>query len=198
MTRTFRRTRVAALALAVAAVLALPACHGGKRPPALAGTPSGAGTTAETAPTTPEQPVDQGPDVRAVGGEGATGSDIRSGDASLAGSEGSPLADIRFELDSSALTEAARGTLEKHALWLQSHRSARVTVEGHCDERGTVEYNLALGEQRARATRDYLVSLGVSAERLKAVSYGKERPLDPAQTEEAFAKNRRAHFAVAG
>ena len=103
---------------------------------------------------------------------------------------------IRFDLDSSTLSEAARGTLEKHALWLQSHREARVTVEGHCDERGTVEYNLALGDQRARTTRDYLVSLGVSGERLKAVSYGKERPLDPAQTEEAFARNRRAHFAV--
>jgi len=198
MTRSLRRSRVTALALAAAAVLSLAACGGGKRPPALAGTPNGAGRTAETAPP-PAQPVDQGPDVRALGSEGATGSDIRSSaDASRAGSEGGPLADIRFELDSSTLSEAARGTLEKHALWLQSHRNARVTVEGHCDERGTVEYNLALGEQRARATRDYLVSLGVSAERLKTVSYGKERPLDPAQSEEAFAKNRRAHFAVGG
>ncbi|HVO12000.1 MAG TPA: peptidoglycan-associated lipoprotein Pal [Vicinamibacteria bacterium] len=194
MTPSFRRPGVAALALAGATLLLLPACHGAKRPPALAATPGGSGSAAATT-TTPAQPVDQGPDVRAVGGEGAAGSDIRS-DASLVGSEGSPLADIRFDLDSATLSEAARATLEKHALWLQSHREARVTVEGHCDERGTVEYNLALGEQRARAARDYLVSLGVSAERLKTVSYGKERPLDPGQTEAAFAKNRRAHFAV--
>ena len=71
-----------------------------------------------------------------------------------------------------------------------------MAVEGHCDERGTVDYNLALGEQRARATRDYLVSLGVSAERLRVVSYGKERPLDPAKSESAYGKNRRAHFTV--
>ena len=69
-------------------------------------------------------------------------------------------------------------------------------MEGHCDERGTVDYNLALGEQRARAARDYLVGLGVAADRLRVVSYGKERPLDPGHDEAAWAKNRRAHFAV--
>ena len=86
--------------------------------------------------------------------------------------------------------------MEKNAAWLQAHRQAKVLVEGHCDERGTVEYNLALGEQRARAARDSLVGLGVAAERLRTVSYGKERPLDPASSEVAWAKNRRAHFTV--
>ena len=71
-----------------------------------------------------------------------------------------------------------------------------MTVEGHCDERGTVDYNLALGEQRARAARDYLVSLGVAAERVRVVSFGKERPLDAGHDEAAWAKNRRAHFAL--
>jgi peptidoglycan-associated lipoprotein len=71
-----------------------------------------------------------------------------------------------------------------------------VAIEGHCDERGTVDYNLALGEQRARATRDYLVSLGVAGDRLTTVSYGKERPLDPTSNEAAWARNRRAHFLV--
>ena len=94
------------------------------------------------------------------------------------------------------LTDEARAILEKHALWLQNHRSAKVAIEGHCDERGTVDYNLALGEQRARAARDYLVSLGVAGDRLTTVSYGKERPLDPASNEAAWAKNRRAHFLV--
>ncbi|HEY7514816.1 MAG TPA: OmpA family protein, partial [Vicinamibacteria bacterium] len=71
-----------------------------------------------------------------------------------------------------------------------------VTVEGHCDERGTTDYNLALGDRRARATRDYLVSLGVGADRLEMVSYGKERPLDPSSNAAAWSKNRRAHFMV--
>jgi peptidoglycan-associated lipoprotein len=109
----------------------------------------------------------------------------------------SPLADVRFEYDRATLSDEARATLEKHALWLQGRRNAKVTVEGHCDERGTVEYNLALGEQRARAVHDYLVQLGVAAERMRTVSYGKERPLDPSNTAEAMARNRRAHFAVA-
>ena len=99
-------------------------------------------------------------------------------------------------MDSAALTDEARTILEKHALWLQGQRELRVIVEGHCDERGTVEYNLALGEQRARAVRDYLASLGVAAARLKVVSYGKERPLDPGSDEAAMARNRRAHFNV--
>ena len=73
------------------------------------------------------------------------------------------VADIHFDYDQSSLTEEARATLEKHALWLQNHREAKVLVEGHCDERGTVEYNLALGNQRAQVTRDYLASLGVAA-----------------------------------
>ena len=137
-------------------------------------------------------PSDSGPDVTTLGADGAMGSDFPTSD----GGEGGPLADVRFELDRASLTDEARATLEKHALWLQGHREVKVTVEGHCDERGTTDYNLALGEQRARAARDYLASLGVSSARMRTVSYGKERPLDPAPTEEAFAKNRRAHFAV--
>ena len=92
--------------------------------------------------------------------------------------------------------DEARSVLEKHALWLQGQRDVRVIVEGHCDERGTVEYNLALGEQRARAVRDYLASLGVAGARLRVVSYGKERPLDPGSDAAAMARNRRAHFNV--
>jgi peptidoglycan-associated lipoprotein len=131
--------------------------------------------------------------VRPIEGEAAFGADIPGG--AYAG-EGGPLADVRFELDSAALTDEARSVLERHALWLQGQRDLRVIVEGHCDERGTVEYNLALGEQRARAVRDYLSSLGVAGARLRVVSYGKERPLDPGSDEAAHAKNRRAHFNV--
>ncbi len=180
--------------LALALVAALAAC-GGKRPPVLATTPGGekAQAPAET-PAYPTQPLDEGPDIRPMQGEGASGVDIAGG--APGGAESSPLADIHYEYDSPALTDEARATLEKHALWLQGHRDVRVTVEGHCDDRGTVEYNLALGEQRARAARDYLVSLGVAASRLRVVSYGKERPLDAGSGEAAWARNRRAHFAV--
>jgi peptidoglycan-associated lipoprotein len=79
--------------------------------------------------------------------------------------------------------------LKKYSTW-------QITIEGHCDERGTAEYNLALGERRAVAARNYLVSLGLTADRIKTVSYGKEFPFDPAHTESAWAKNRRAHFVV--
>jgi peptidoglycan-associated lipoprotein len=187
--------RLTGLVLSLAVLALFPAC-GKKRPPVLATTPggSGQGTPAETSDRTPVQPLEEGPDVRAVSGEGAEGSDISGG--AFGTGEGGPLADIRFDLDSASLSDEARATLEKHALWLQGQRDVRVTIEGHCDERGTVEYNLALGEQRARAVREYLTSLGVAGARLKVVSYGKERPLDPGSDEAAWARNRRAHFNV--
>jgi len=187
--------RLTVLCVALAVVVALAACGGKKRPPVLATTPGGEKAPAQTTEKPPTQPIEEGPDVRAVGREGATGADIQGG-AAASGSEDSPLADIQFELDSATLTDQARATLEKHALWLQGRRDVKVTIEGHCDERGTVDYNLALGEQRARAARDYLASLGVAASRLRVVSFGKERPLDPGHDEAAWAKNRRDHFAV--
>jgi peptidoglycan-associated lipoprotein len=165
-----------------------------KRPPALAtARPARRAATRPAGRACRPPSVSEGPDVRPIEGEGASGADLPGG--ALSG-EGGPLADVRFELDSAALTDEARSTLEKHALWLQGQRDVRVTIEGHCDERGTIEYNLALGEQRARAVRDYLASLGVAGGRLRVVSYGKERPLDPGSDEAAMARNRRAHFAV--
>jgi peptidoglycan-associated lipoprotein len=193
----FRIARLPVTFLVLAFALTLCSGCGGKRTPALANARPGeggadaAGDGAATRGRT--QPLEEGPDVRAIGGEGASGSDIPGG--AFTG-EGGPLADIHFELDSAALSDEARATLEKHALWLQGQRGTRVTIEGHCDERGTVEYNLALGEQRARATRDYLVSLGVGQDRLRVVSFGKERPLATGSDESSYAQNRRAHFAV--
>jgi len=186
--------RLTGLVLTLAVLVALSAC-GKKRPPVLATTPGGGpAAPTETTERAPSQPLEEGPDVRAMEGEGAEGTDIAGG--ALGTGEGGPLADIPFDFDSAALGDQARATLEKSALWLQGHREAKVTAEGHCDERGTVDYNLALGEQRARAARDYLVSLGIAADRLRVVSYGKERPLDPGNDEAAWARNRRAHFAV--
>lgn len=105
------------------------------------------------------------------------------------------LQNIYFEFDRYDLTSEALQTLADNARVLKAHPEARVVVEGHCDERGTVEYNLALGDKRAKAVRDYLISLGVNSTQILTISYGKERPLDPSQTENAWAKNRRAEFA---
>jgi peptidoglycan-associated lipoprotein len=186
--------RAAALLLPVVAMIAFGAGCGKKRPPAVT---TDAGRTSPrptpTPPSWPDVPVEAGPDVQPMSDDRARAEDFSINDAS---GEGGPLADIYFEYDQARLADEARAILEKHALWLQNHRSAKVAIEGHCDERGTVDYNLALGEQRARATRDYLVSLGVAGDRLTTVSYGKERPLDPASNEAAWAKNRRAHFLV--
>ena len=108
----------------------------------------------------------------------------------------SPLKPVFFELDSSDLTPAAIAVLNENAAVLKRFPTWAVTIEGHCDERGTAEYNLALGERRAIAARAYLVSLGIAADRLRTVSYGKEFPFDPGHDESAFAKNRRAHFVI--
>ncbi len=189
------RHRQLASLLVLALAFSLAACGSKRRPPALASPEGIAPGASASGDTMPAQPLDEGPDVLAVESEYAAGSDLDS-DYTTTYEEGSPLADIHFEYDSAGLTEQSRATLERHAVWLQTRRGLRVTIEGHCDQRGTVEYNLALGEQRARAAWDYLVSLGVAADRLRTVSYGKERPLDPGGTEQAYALNRRAHFSV--
>ena len=103
---------------------------------------------------------------------------------------------IYFDFDRSDLREDARTVLAENARRLQGKATARVSIEGHCDERGTVEYNLALGEKRAAAAKDYLVNYGITADRVSTVSFGEERPLDPAGTEDAYAKNRRDEFVV--
>lgn len=104
--------------------------------------------------------------------------------------------DIYFEFDSIRLSPAAQEILAKKAQWLRANPAATVTIEGHCDNRGTNEYNLALGEGRAQSARAFLDDLGIESSRLKTTSYGEERPIDGAQTEEAWAKNRRAHFVI--
>ncbi len=104
--------------------------------------------------------------------------------------------DIHFEFDSSTLTSEAQLTLKKKAEWLQNNPDAASTIEGHCDERGTSEYNLALGDRRANSAKAFLVDLGISASRLTTISYGEERPVDTGKNEEAWAKNRRCHFTI--
>ena len=103
---------------------------------------------------------------------------------------------IRFAYDQATLSEQARNTLTANAAILQLVPELMVRIEGHCDDRGSDEYNLSLGERRAQSVRTYLVSLGIAPQRLKTISYGEEKPLDPADNEMAWARNRRAEFKV--
>lgn len=103
---------------------------------------------------------------------------------------------IHFDFDSNLLTKEARALLAQDAELMKSHSSAKVQIEGHCDNRGGIQYNIALGERRARSVKKYLEDLGVPASHLTTISYGKERPLVPGNDEEAYAKNRRANFVV--
>jgi peptidoglycan-associated lipoprotein len=106
------------------------------------------------------------------------------------------LKDAYFDYDKADLRDDARTALSTDAEWLKKYRSIQFLIEGHCDERGTSEYNLALGDRRANAAKEYLVSLGVDASRVKTVSYGKERPFCSESTEDCWQQNRRAHFLV--
>lgn len=110
--------------------------------------------------------------------------------------EEQPLEMIHFDFDKYAIKDNEKPILQRNADWLKKWDSVKVLIEGHCDERGTEEYNLALGEKRAKATFDYLVSLGISPDRMKTISYGESQPLDKASNETAWAKNRRAQFTV--
>ena len=104
--------------------------------------------------------------------------------------------DIHFAFDSSFIDAEAERILAQKAAWLQDNAAASVQIEGHCDERGTSAYNLALGERRANAVQQYLTVLGIAADRLSTISYGEEQPLDPGHDESAWSRNRRAHFVM--
>ncbi|MDH3826632.1 MAG: peptidoglycan-associated lipoprotein Pal [Desulfobacterales bacterium] len=103
---------------------------------------------------------------------------------------------IYYEFDKSTLTPMAQDTLMRHAAWLRENADVSVTIEGHADERGTNEYNLALGDRRADSAKAFLVDLGIASSRLTTISYGEERPLCMQQNEECWTKNRRGHFIV--
>ncbi len=102
--------------------------------------------------------------------------------------------DINFAFDDSSLSATAQEILQRKAAYMKKNAAVNAVIEGHCDERGTTEYNIALGDRRAQSAKSFLVDLGVASTRLTTISYGEEMPVDPRQTEEAYAKNRRAHF----
>ncbi len=182
-----------AVILTAASLAAAAACHK-KAPPVARPAPPPPTSTASTAPTRPPAPPDpmREPIVPA---EPVRDDAIAS--ASLDDlNRNSPLKPVFYELDSSDVSPAGQKVLDENATLLKRYPAWAITIEGHCDERGTAEYNLALGERRAVAARAYLVAQGISADRLRIVSYGKEFPFDPGHDESAFAKNRRAHFVI--
>jgi len=190
------------IVIAIVLVVSAAACK--PRQPKVATTPPDLGTTTTTKPpetvreastplppqpTTPIEPVRETPIVRPVADAVAS----------------SPLDDLNksgllkpafFVVDSHELNDEGRMIVSANADVLKKYATWQITVEGHADERGTAEYNLALAEKRANAAKTYLVSLGVSPDRLKVISYGKEFPFDPGHDESAWSKNRRAHFVI--
>jgi peptidoglycan-associated lipoprotein len=131
-----------------------------------------------------------------AGGAAATGTTIPSLPSPKEFVESAALRDVFFDFDRYDVRTGDKGTLDENAKWLKSNQSALLLIEGHADERGTNEYNLALGERRAKATRDYLVSVGIDAGRITVISYGEERPTCTDKAEPCWSKNRRAHFLV--
>jgi peptidoglycan-associated lipoprotein len=129
-------------------------------------------------------------------GAGATGTTIPSLPSPKEFVETAALRDLYFDFDRYDIRTGDKTTLDENARWLKTNQSALLLIEGHADERGTNEYNLALGERRAKATRDYLVSVGIDSGRITVISYGEERPTCTEKAEACWAKNRRAHFLV--
>lgn len=184
--------------LAVLVVLSVSACHRSVPPVENPAPPPAAAPTlaAPGKPPAPPAPVKE-PVKEPVVVAPAPLAEDRVSSASLDEiNKNSPLKPVFFDYDQSDISGEAQKALDANADVLKRNPTWIVTIEGHCDERGTAEYNLALGERRANAARAYLVSLGIAADRLRTVSYGKEFPFDPGHDAAAWARNRRAHFVV--
>ena len=151
---------------------------------------------ATTPPATQEGMVEQADMSKQADAKGAaeTAQDTMKSESMPSHVDMAAMKNIYFDFDKFTLTAESRATLTDNAKYLQAHSGIKVVIEGHCDERGSDEYNLALGESRALAAKNYLVSLGISANRLSVISYGEERPAVMGSNEEAWAKNRRAEF----
>ena len=183
-----RGVRVIGL-IALAVTIAVSAC-GKKKPAAAPPPPPPAAAAPSTAPTAPPPPP---PAPAATPTRTPTEEEVYK--SRTLEDLSKDLSPVFFELDSAQLNDAARPVLQKNSEWLKRW-PARIMIEGHCDSRGTAEYNLALGERRAVAVRDYLVSLGVEANRIQVVSKGKEAPFCSEENESCWHQNRRGHFLV--
>ena len=181
-------------------VLALVGACAKKQPPVARPTtpPPSAGGAVDPGATRPPAPPEPVPEPTVIPAE----PEVTTGDLAarsldeINDPKQSPFQPVFFALDREDIDSQGQAALQNNAQILRQYPSWVLTIEGHCDERGTPEYNLALGERRALAARDYLISLGIAPDRLKTVSYGNEFPFAPGSSEEAYSKNRRAHFVV--
>jgi peptidoglycan-associated lipoprotein len=188
-----QRRRVWVVLVMLTLALAMGTACAKKKPPvARPTTPPPAAGTGTSRPPTPPEPVQEPQPVppEPIASDSLSGSDIDTLNRN------SPFQPVFFLYDQADIDAAGQQALNANAELMKKYPTWIVTIEGHADERGTAEYNLALGERRALAARNYLVSLGVPAERLRTVSYGKEFPFEPGHHEGAWSKNRRAHFVV--
>ncbi|MEO8677943.1 MAG: peptidoglycan-associated lipoprotein Pal [Vicinamibacterales bacterium] len=177
----------------VCVVLALGAAACAKKAPAPAPPPP----APPAAPATPPAPPPPPPPPPAVAPPRPLTEDDLFARKSLADINAErPLGDVYFDLDAATLKDEGRAALSVNATWLKRWTSTRISVEGHCDERGSAEYNLGLGERRAKAVQDYLASLGVGSDRVTVVSKGKEAPFCTESNEACWAQNRRGHFVI--
>lgn len=184
------------LTLAMALTLMLGACAKKQPPVARPTTPPPVTVPADATVTRPPAPPEPVPEPITVPPDPSmTSGDLAARSVDEINKE-SPFQPVFFALDSDQIDAAGQTALQANAQILNQYPGWTLTIEGHCDATGTPEYNLALGERRALAARDYLVSLGIGAARLRTVSYGNEFPFDPGSSEEAYSKNRRAHFVV--
>jgi peptidoglycan-associated lipoprotein len=180
------------LILGVIALLVVGACAKKKPPVARPTTPPPAGANSGNRPPGPPEPVREPVPVPA---EPLASDTLASSDIDAI-NKNSPFQPVFFAYDQDNIDSAGQQALNNNAELMKKYPTWVITIEGHADERGTAEYNLALGERRALAARNYLVSLGIPADRLRTVSYGKEFPFEPGHDEAAWSKNRRAHFVV--
>jgi peptidoglycan-associated lipoprotein len=188
-----RRDAKALLVLVVLITFTIAACKKGGAPPVARPMPPPptANTSGNVPPAPPKpvmEPVPVPPEPLPEDAIGSKSLDDLNRD--------SPLRPLFFELDSSDVSAEGQQVLQANASVMKKYPSWQITIEGHCDERGTAEYNLALGERRALSAKNYLVSLGIPADKLRVVTYGKEFPFDPGHDDGAWKQNRRAHFVI--
>lgn len=178
------RRNIALCSIVFSAVLALPGCSSTTAKP----------ESSSAAPAKP--PAESRKQSPAPSGGSTSSLDALKGGESTATPVGSPLKEVFFDFDRYDLRPDARDTLKTNSEWLRANPTVRVEIEGHADERGTTDYNLALGAKRAQSVKDYLVTLGTAADRLSTISYGEEAPVCREHNEECWQKNRRARFVV--
>jgi peptidoglycan-associated lipoprotein len=188
-----RRFEVCA-AVVVMAALGGAACHRNPKPQAPAPAPTPAAPAA--APTRPNTPPAPPPAPTPAQPAPPTEDEVFRNKTLAQLNDEKPLGDVLFVFDSTDLSDAARTILQKDVDWMKKWPTTKVMVEGHADSRGTTEYNLALGERRADGVRDYIVSLGVAADRITIVSKGEEQPICSEESEACWQQNRRGHFIV--